>query len=45
MPKTKIKKEEALKAFKKALEHKKEAVNRTKEQWAKEGIKGNVVIL
>lgn len=45
MPKAKMTKEEALKAFKKALEHKREALKRTKEQWESEGIKGNVVTL
>ena len=45
MSNTKITKEEAVRALKKAIEHKKEALNRTKEQWMKEGIKGNVVTL
>ena len=41
----KMTKEDAVKALKKAIEHKKEALQRTKEQWAREGIKGNVVPL
>lgn len=45
MPKTKMIKGEALKAFKKALEHRQKALKRTKEQWESEGIKGNVVTL
>lgn len=41
----KITREDAIKALKKAIEHKREALQRTKEQWAREGIKGNVVSL
>lgn len=38
-------KEEILRGFKAALEHKREALLRTQKQWEKEGIKGTVVSL
>ena len=41
----KITKEQALKNLKTALRHKEEAVKRSKEQWEKEGIKGQIVLI
>ena len=38
-------KEETLKAFKKAIENKKQALRRTEERWKQEGINGKVVAL
>lgn len=38
-------KEEVVKALKLALQHKEEALKRTQEQFASEGIKGKVVCL
>lgn len=42
---TEMTKEELLKAIKKAIEHKEEARRKTEEEWAREGIKGNVVLI
>lgn len=43
MSNRKITKEEAIKAFKEALKHKKEALERTEKMFASEGIKEKVV--
>lgn len=40
-----MKREEAIKALKKAIEHKREALKRTEERLALEGIKGKVVAI
>lgn len=45
MPKEKMTKEEALKAFKKALEHRKEAKRKLEEEYARLRKKVNVVLL
>ncbi len=37
--------EEAVKAFKKAVENKRDALKRTEERWIQEGIQGKVVAL
>ena len=42
---SKMNKEELLNAFKKALKHKEEIRKLPEENWASEGIKGNVVFL
>ena len=41
----KITKEQALKNLKTTLRHKEEAVKRSKEQWEKEEIKGQIVLI
>lgn len=41
----KMTKEELIMALKKALQNKEEARKRTAEEWASEGITGNVVLL
>lgn len=41
----KMTKEELLKALKKAWQNKEDARERTAEEWASEGITGNVVLL
>ena len=39
------KKDDIIKGIKQALEHKREELKRTEQQWSKEGIKGKVVLV
>lgn len=38
-------KEDIIKGIKQAMEHKREALKRTEQQWSKEEIKGKVVLV
>ena len=38
-------KEDIIKGIKQAMEHKREALKPTEQQWSKEGIKGKVVLV